>query len=57
VLVPEPVLVISPGLPERVQVPDAGRPDKTTLPVDTSHVGWVTVPGTGAPGIAFTVKV
>ena len=28
-----------------------------TLPVAVAHVGWVIVPGTGAPGNALTVTV
>jgi hypothetical protein len=44
-----PVPVMPPGL--RVQVPDAGKPDNTTLPVPMVQVGCVTVPMTGAPGV------
>ena len=39
VLVPVPVVVTSPGVLVNVQVPVAGKPLKTTLPVDTLHVG------------------
>ena len=31
-----------------VQVPEAGKSLKTTLPVATVHVGWVMVPIVGA---------
>ena len=49
VLVPVPV--IAPGL--MVQVPDAGRPFNTTLPVVAMHEeGWVIVPSSGAAGAA-----
>ena len=51
-LVPVPVLVIPPGVRVRVQVPVAGRPFRTTLPVATAQVGWVMVPITGAAGVA-----
>jgi len=57
VLVPVPVLLTEPGLLVIVQVPVDGNPSSTTLPIDNSHVGWVIVPGTGAPGIILTVKV
>ena len=44
-----PVPVIAPGL--IVQVPDEGRPFKTTLPVVAEHdKGCVIVPTTGAVG-------
>ena len=49
VLVPVPV--IAPGL--IVQVPVAGRPFNTTLPVVAEHeAGWVIVPTSGAVGAA-----
>jgi hypothetical protein len=44
--------VILPGL--TVQLP-AGRPPRTTLPVETVHVGWVMVPIVGAEGRGLTV--
>jgi hypothetical protein len=54
VLVPVPV--VAPGL--MVQVPVAGRPLSTTLPVDDEHdAGWVIVPKVGTAGCAFTVRV
>ena len=44
-----PVPVIPPGL--IVQVPVAGRPVNTTLPVGAEHEeGWVIVPAIGAVG-------
>jgi len=46
-----PVPVTPPGL--IVQVPDAGRPLRTTLPVGVLHdAGWVIVPTIGAVGAA-----
>ena len=50
-LVPEPVVVVPPGDLVRVQVPVAGNPDKTTLPVATLQVGWVIVPTIGVSGV------
>jgi hypothetical protein len=50
VLIPDPVVVTPPGVRIRVQDPDGGNPPKDTLPVDTVHVGMVTVPTTGAVG-------
>ena len=47
VLIPEPVVL--PGL--TVQLPDGGKPFKTTLPVGTEQVGWVMVPTAGAVGV------
>ena len=46
--VPDPDML--PGL--MTQVPDAGKPDNSTLPVPTVHVGWVIVPTVGAAGTA-----
>jgi len=43
-----PVPLIDPGL--MVQFP-AGKPLKTTLPVETEHVGCVIVPTIGAVGV------
>ena len=39
VLVPVPVVVVPPGVLVNVQVPDEGKPLKTTLPVATAQVG------------------
>lgn len=56
IVVVVPVPVIDPGL--IVQVPEAGKPFKTTLPVGAAQErGWVIVPGDGAEGIPFTVSV
>ena len=47
-VIPAPVPAIAPGL--TIQLP-AGKPVKTTLPVDTVQVGCVTVPTIGADGV------
>ena len=52
VLVPDPVVVVPPGVLVKVQLPVAGKPLKTTLPVATEQVGWVITPTTGAVGEA-----
>ena len=57
VVVPVPLVTMSPGLRKRVQAPDEGRPERTTLPVASVHVGLVIVPTTGADGREFTVRV
>ena len=56
-LVPEPVVVVPPGVLVRVQFPVAGNPDKTTLPVATLQVGWVIVPIVGADGVEACVLI
>ena len=55
VLVPVPVVVVPPGERVSVHVPEAGKPDKTTLPVGTEQVGWVTVPTVGMAGVTGAV--
>jgi hypothetical protein len=57
VLVPVPVVVAPPGVLVNVQVPVAGKPLITTLPVDTVQVGWETEPMTGAEGSGNTVTI
>ncbi len=57
VLVPEPVVVMPPGVRVMVQSPVAGRLLSITLPPGLAQDGCVTVPGTGAAGLAFTVSV
>lgn len=49
--VPVELSVTLPGNRVSVQVPVAGNPFSTTLPVGRSQVGWVTVPGTGGVGV------
>ena len=49
-LVVVPVPEIAPGL--SVQVPEAGKPLKATLPVGVAQVGGVMVPTIGAAGVA-----
>lgn len=56
VLVPVPVLVTSPGVRVTAHVPVDGSPDKITLPVGNTQVGWVIVPTTGAVGLVLTVN-
>jgi hypothetical protein len=48
--VPVPVDVVPPGVRIKVQLPVAGNPFNTTLPVATAQVGWVIVPTVGAVG-------
>jgi hypothetical protein len=38
-IVPDPVVVVPPGVLVKVQVPEAGKPFKTTLPVASAQVG------------------
>ena len=54
VLIPVPVVVTFPGVLVSVQVPVAGKPFKTTLPVAKPHVGCVIVPTAGAEGALGT---
>jgi hypothetical protein len=51
VLVPVPVDIALPGFLVSVQVPVAGKPFNTTLPVATVQVGSTIVPVTGAAGV------
>ena len=51
VLVPVPAVVVPPGDLVKVQVPVAGKPFKTTLPVSSFNGGCVMVPIAGAPGV------
>lgn len=51
VVVPVPVLVTAPGFWVSVQVPLAGKPVRSTLPVAIAQVGWVMVPTTGAVAV------
>jgi hypothetical protein len=51
VLVPVPAVVVPPGDLVKVQVPVAGKPFKTTLPVSPFNGGWVMVPIVGALGV------
>ena len=44
-------MLIVPGYLIKVQVPVAGNPLSTTLPVDNVHVGGVIAPTAGAAGI------
>jgi len=45
-----PVDVTAPGVLVNVQLPVAGKPFNTTLPVAIAQVGWVMVPTVGAVG-------
>lgn len=51
VVVPNPLVVIEPGLRVSVHSPVAGNPVSSILPVETKQVGCVTVPITGADGV------
>ena len=51
-LVPDPVVVVPPGVLVNVHVPVEGKPFRTRLPVAMAHVGWVIVPTVGAVGDA-----
>ena len=57
VVVPVPVVVTPPGLRVKVQVPVAGNPDKSTLPVASKQVGWVIFPMVGAGGVTGWVLI
>jgi hypothetical protein len=49
-LVPVFVIVCPPGELVTVHVPEAGKPLKATVPVETVHVGCVIAPTIGAVG-------
>lgn len=51
VVVPVPEVTVPSGLKVNVQVPVAGNPFNTTLPVAMVQVGWVIVPIAGAVGV------
>lgn len=51
VLAPVPSVVMPSEYLVTIHVPVAGSPLSTTLPVPTSHVGWVIVPMTGVAGV------
>ena len=55
VLVPVPDVVAPPGVLVSVQVPVAGSPLSTTLPVETLQEGCVMVPTRGAVGVTGCV--
>jgi hypothetical protein len=57
VVVPDPVVVVPPGVLVKVQLPAAGKPVNITLPVETLQVGWVIVPMVGAVGVAGWVLI
>ena len=56
-VVPELEIVAPPGVAVTVQVPDAGKPLKVTLPVATLHVGWVMVLIIRGLGVSLIVTV
>lgn len=51
VLIPIPLVTITPGVLIKVQVPVVGKPFRITFPVATEQVGWVIVPIVGAAGV------
>ena len=55
--VPDPVIVVTPGVLVSVHVPVAGKPLNTTLPVGTEHVGCVIVPTAGAVGVTGWILI
>lgn len=57
VLVPVPVVLTPPGSRVRVHVPFEGRSFNTTLPVESSHVGWLMSPTAGAEGVGGCLSI
>ena len=57
VLMPDPVVIVPPGVLVSVHVPVEGKPLNTTLPVGTEHVGCVIVPTAGAVGVIGWVLI
>jgi len=57
VVLPVPEVVFPPGLLVRVQLPVAGSPFSTTLPLATPQVGWVMIPISGADGVTGWVLI
>jgi hypothetical protein len=57
VVVPDPVVVVPPGVLVKVQLSVAGKPFNITLPVETLQVGWVIVPTIGAVGVVGWVLI
>ena len=57
VLMPDPVVIVPPGVLVSVHVPVAGKPLNATLPVGTEHVGCVIVPTAGAVGVIGWVLI
>ena len=51
------MVVVPPGVLVNVQVPVAGKPLNTTLPVDKAHVGCVMPPTFGADGVPGAVLI
>ena len=45
-------MVVPPGERVSVHVPEAGKPESTTLPVATEQVGCVIAPTVGTEGVA-----
>jgi hypothetical protein len=56
-LVPVPLVVVPPGVLVNDQVPVAGKPLNTTLPVDKIQVACVMPPATGAEGAPGAVLI
>lgn len=50
-------MVVPPNELVSVQVPEIGKPDNATEPVDVKHVGCVIVPITGAEGVTGCVFI